>query len=59
VRRRRRYNPHLMTPAPAPSRALISVSDKRGLAAFASGLVDLGFEILSTGGTENASTASR
>ena len=33
------------------SRALLSVSDKRGLAQLAQGLVDLGIEILSTGGT--------
>ena len=32
-------------------RALISVSDKHGLIPFASGLADLGVEILSTGGT--------
>ena len=32
-------------------RALISVSDKRDLIQFARGLVDLGVEILSTGGT--------
>ncbi len=32
-------------------RALISVSDKRNLVAFARGLQDLGIEILSTGGT--------
>jgi len=32
-------------------RALISVSDKRNLVAFAKGLQDLGIEILSTGGT--------
>lgn len=32
-------------------RALISVSDKRGLVSFAQGLADLGIEILSTGGT--------
>jgi len=32
-------------------RALISVSDKRGLVPFVSGLSDLGVEILSTGGT--------
>jgi phosphoribosylaminoimidazolecarboxamide formyltransferase / IMP cyclohydrolase len=31
--------------------ALLSVSDKRGLVPFARGLIDLGFEILSTGGT--------
>jgi phosphoribosylaminoimidazolecarboxamide formyltransferase / IMP cyclohydrolase len=34
-----------------PRRALISVSDKTGLAEFARGLAKLGFEILSTGGT--------
>ncbi|GAB5440651.1 MAG: bifunctional phosphoribosylaminoimidazolecarboxamide formyltransferase/IMP cyclohydrolase [Fuerstiella sp.] len=32
-------------------RALVSVSDKTGLDSFVQGLVDLGFEILSTGGT--------
>lgn len=32
-------------------RALVSVSDKSGLDVFVRGLVDLGFEILSTGGT--------
>ncbi|MCR4420219.1 MAG: bifunctional phosphoribosylaminoimidazolecarboxamide formyltransferase/IMP cyclohydrolase [Clostridia bacterium] len=32
-------------------RALISVSDKRGLDVFARGLKELGFEIISTGGT--------
>ena len=32
-------------------RALLSVSDKRGLVPFASGLVELGFELVSTGGT--------
>lgn len=35
-------------------RALISVSDKRGLAAFVRGLAELGVEILSTGGTARA-----
>ncbi|MGA2475042.1 MAG: IMP cyclohydrolase, partial [Terriglobia bacterium] len=33
------------------SRALISVSDKAGVVDFAAGLVELGVEILSTGGT--------
>lgn len=33
------------------SRALLSVSDKTGLEEFARGLVDLGWEIVSTGGT--------
>jgi phosphoribosylaminoimidazolecarboxamide formyltransferase/IMP cyclohydrolase len=32
-------------------RALISVSDKRAIGSFAQGLVDLGWEIVSTGGT--------
>ncbi len=32
-------------------RALLSVSDKSGLIAFAQGLTDLGYEIISTGGT--------
>ncbi len=32
-------------------RALISVSDKRGIVSFAQGLIDLGWEIVSTGGT--------
>ena len=35
-------------------RALISVSDKRGIVEFARGLVALGFEIVSTGGTAAA-----
>jgi phosphoribosylaminoimidazolecarboxamide formyltransferase / IMP cyclohydrolase len=35
-------------------RALISVSDKRGVIAFAQGLVDLGWDIISTGGTYQA-----
>jgi phosphoribosylaminoimidazolecarboxamide formyltransferase/IMP cyclohydrolase len=35
-------------------RALISVSDKQGIAEFARELVNLGFEIVSTGGTKKA-----
>ena len=35
-------------------RALLSVSDKRGLVAFARALVDLRWEIVSTGGTAEA-----
>ena len=35
-------------------RALVSVSDKAGVVDFAKGLVDIGFEILSTGGTARA-----
>ncbi|MCH2202045.1 MAG: bifunctional phosphoribosylaminoimidazolecarboxamide formyltransferase/IMP cyclohydrolase [Fuerstiella sp.] len=34
-----------------PKRALVSVSNKQGLDIFVRGLTDLGFEILSTGGT--------
>ena len=37
-----------------PRRALISVSDKSGLAAFARALAGLGFELVSTGGTARA-----
>ena len=33
-------------------RAIISVSNKNGLQNFARNLVDLGFEIISTGGTK-------
>jgi len=36
---------------PTPRRALLSVSDKGGLVAFAGGLVRAGFELVSTGGT--------
>jgi phosphoribosylaminoimidazolecarboxamide formyltransferase/IMP cyclohydrolase len=35
----------------SPRRALVSVSDKTGLGPFVKGLTELGFEILSTGGT--------
>ncbi|HET7601653.1 MAG TPA: bifunctional phosphoribosylaminoimidazolecarboxamide formyltransferase/IMP cyclohydrolase, partial [Gemmatimonadales bacterium] len=35
-------------------RALLSVSDKRGIVSFAEGLVRLGWELVSTGGTANA-----
>ena len=41
---------------PSVSRALISVSDKRGVVEFARGLVALGIEIVSTGGTARALT---
>ena len=37
-------------------RALISVSDKRGVAQFAKGLVGLGWEVVSTGGTAHVLT---
>jgi len=39
---------------PVPRRALLSVSDKRGLVDFARGLVVHGFELVSTGGTARA-----
>lgn len=39
-------------------RALISVSDKTGIVAFAKGLAELGVEILSTGGTAKVLTAA-
>jgi len=39
-------------------RALLSVSNKAGLADFARGLADLGYEILSTGGTAKALRAA-
>ncbi|MGD8279223.1 MAG: hypothetical protein PVH00_14390, partial [Gemmatimonadota bacterium] len=35
-------------------RALLSVSDKTGIAEFAKGLGDLGWELVSTGGTARA-----
>ena len=37
--------------ANTPKRALMSVTDKTGIDTFAAGLVELGFEIISTGGT--------
>jgi phosphoribosylaminoimidazolecarboxamide formyltransferase/IMP cyclohydrolase len=42
----------------ATRRALISVSDKTDLASFARGLHDLGFELISTGGTAKALNAA-
>lgn len=39
-------------------RVLISVTDKTGIVEFAHGLVDLGWEIVSTGGTATAITAA-
>ncbi|MDO8484541.1 MAG: bifunctional phosphoribosylaminoimidazolecarboxamide formyltransferase/IMP cyclohydrolase, partial [Candidatus Limnocylindrales bacterium] len=39
---------------PVPRRALLSVSDKTGLVAFAGGLVRAGYELVSTGGTARA-----
>ena len=40
------------TSGDAPRRALLSVSDKTGLLPFATGLAELGFELVSTGGTK-------
>ncbi len=56
--------PDRALPRPAPSapgdvriaRALLSVSDKRGVVDFARGLVDLGVELVSTGGTATVLT---
>src|SRR5215212_3484592 len=39
---------------PAPRRALLSVSDKSGLTELAHGLLERGFELVSTGGTARA-----
>ena len=41
-------------PASAHRRALLSVSDKTGLVSLATGLLDLAFELVSTGGTARA-----
>ena len=43
-----------MTSAPRIGRALLSVSDKSGLVAFARALADMGVELVSTGGTSAA-----
>lgn len=39
-------------------RAIISVSDKTGIVPFAAGLIELGYEIISTGGTKKALDAA-
>ncbi|MDX1970740.1 MAG: bifunctional phosphoribosylaminoimidazolecarboxamide formyltransferase/IMP cyclohydrolase [Planctomycetaceae bacterium] len=44
--------------ADVPRRALLSCTDKSGLAAFGQRLVDLGFELVSTGGTRTALQAA-
>ncbi len=44
----------LPTPDGVMPRALISVSDKRGVVSFAQALIELGWEIISTGGTAAA-----
>jgi phosphoribosylaminoimidazolecarboxamide formyltransferase/IMP cyclohydrolase len=43
---------------PVPRRALLSVSDKTGLTELGAGLVRLGFELVSTGGTARALRAA-
>ncbi len=42
-----------------PPRALLSVSDKTGIEPFAKSLVALGYELISTGGTEKALAAAK
>ena len=43
----------------AVTRAIVSVSDKRGVLDFAKGLAELGIELLSTGGSADALKAAR
>lgn len=47
-----------MTAFPSSRRALLSVSDKTDLVAFAEGLVALGYSLISTGGTATALSAA-
>ncbi|MCQ3808384.1 MAG: bifunctional phosphoribosylaminoimidazolecarboxamide formyltransferase/IMP cyclohydrolase [Acidimicrobiaceae bacterium] len=47
-----------MTGVAGPRRALLSVFDKSGVVVFASGLVDLGWELISSGGTAGAISAA-
>jgi phosphoribosylaminoimidazolecarboxamide formyltransferase/IMP cyclohydrolase len=51
---RARIDPAIAATLSRPRRALLSVSDKSGLAAFARALAGLGFELISTGGTARA-----
>ena len=44
--------------AAARPRALVSVSDKAGLAELAAGLAELGYEVVSTGGSAKAVEAA-
>jgi phosphoribosylaminoimidazolecarboxamide formyltransferase/IMP cyclohydrolase len=53
-----RIDAHAVAELPPPRRALLSVSDKRGLADFARALDSIGFELISTGGTARALRAS-
>ncbi len=47
-----------MTSVPPPRRALLSVFDKSGVVDFARGLVDLGWELISSGGTAKVISAA-
>ncbi len=47
-----------MTSAPGRRRALLSVFDKSGVVEFARGLVDLGWELISSGGTAEVISAA-
>jgi phosphoribosylaminoimidazolecarboxamide formyltransferase / IMP cyclohydrolase len=59
VARRRETRSHYAEPGEVVvERALISVSDKRGVAEFAAGLAELGIEVVSTGGTARALEAA-
>ncbi|MGZ3641981.1 MAG: bifunctional phosphoribosylaminoimidazolecarboxamide formyltransferase/IMP cyclohydrolase [Candidatus Limnocylindrales bacterium] len=46
-----RLDPARAAALPRPRRALVSLSDKAGLEELAAGLLELGFELVSTGGT--------
>ena len=48
------FDPTVAATVPVPRRALVSVSDKRGLDELGRGLAGLGFELVSTGGTARA-----
>jgi phosphoribosylaminoimidazolecarboxamide formyltransferase/IMP cyclohydrolase len=56
--RRVRVDPRRASDIPRPRRALISLSDKTGLEELGRGLVELGFELVSTGGTARALRAA-
>jgi phosphoribosylaminoimidazolecarboxamide formyltransferase / IMP cyclohydrolase len=59
VARRRETRSHYAEPGEVVvERALISVSDKRGVTEFAAGLAELGIEMVSTGGTARALEAA-
>ena len=49
-----RIDPEVAASLPMARRALLSVSDKTGLVEMGRGLADLGFELVSTGGTARA-----